>query len=131
MALIKRAGFWARFTASIVDIFMIVVPLTFVIHQTIGFEEKPLIAWLALVAAYGAIVLWFWTRKGYTPGKKYMRLIVLSEKTNKTIYFPQACWRFICECVSFFSVIGVLLPAFRKDKKTLHDLLSASYVARL
>ncbi|MDR2639076.1 MAG: RDD family protein [Helicobacteraceae bacterium] len=131
MSSAKPAGFWARFSAAIVDIFMIFMPLVFIVNITIGYEERTLIAWIAQTAIFAPITIAFWTRKGYTPGKKYMRLIVLDSKTNKTMYLPQACLRFICECVSFASVIGVLLPIFRKDKKTLHDLLSRSCVVRL
>ncbi|MDR0664226.1 MAG: RDD family protein [Helicobacteraceae bacterium] len=131
MSSLKPAGFWARFTASLVDIFMILVPLVFAINLAIGYEKRPLIAWSAQTALLALIVISFWVRKGYTPGKKYMRLIVLDSKTDKTMYIWQACWRFVCECVSFISIVGVLLPAFRKDKKTLHDLLSRTRVVRL
>ncbi|MDR2151549.1 MAG: RDD family protein [Helicobacteraceae bacterium] len=131
MISLKPAGFWARFVASIIDIFMIVIPIVFAANLAIGYEAKPALAWLAHTAVFALITIAFWTRKGYTPGKKYMRLIVLDCKTNKTMYPPQACLRFICECLSFASVIGVLLPVFRKDKKTLHDLLSGTRVVCL
>jgi uncharacterized RDD family membrane protein YckC len=131
MSLAKPAGFWARFTAAIIDAFMTLTPLVFIVNLTIGYEERTLIAWIVQTAIFALITIAFWVRKGYTPGKKYMRLIVLDDKTGKTMYLPQACLRFICECVSFASVIGVLLPIFRKDKKTLHDLLSRSRVVRL
>ncbi|MDR1451560.1 MAG: RDD family protein [Helicobacteraceae bacterium] len=131
MPSVKAAGFWARFTAALVDIFMMLVPIVFAVNLTIGYEKAPLIAWTAQTAILGLIVVAFWARKGYTPGKKYMRLIVLDSKTNKTMRVSQACLRFICECVSFATIIGVLLPAFRKDKKALHDLLSRSRVVRL
>jgi uncharacterized RDD family membrane protein YckC len=127
----KVAGFWARFCALVVDTFMILMPLGFVIHLTIGYDKRALIAWVLQTAIFGAITVLCWTRKGYTPGKKYMRLLVLDSRADKTLSVAQAARRFICQCLSMLTVIGVLLPVFRKDKKTLHDLLSFSRVVRL
>ncbi|MDR3347381.1 MAG: RDD family protein [Helicobacteraceae bacterium] len=129
------AGFWARLAALMVDTFMILFPITIALTVVFGYTEmktsKPMIAGVIQMTIYGAIVIWCWVKKGYTPGKKLLRLIVIDDRTGKTIGFMQALWRFLAVFVSIISVIGLLLPIVRKDKKTLHDLLSRTRVIRI
>ncbi|MGE4294775.1 MAG: RDD family protein [Campylobacterales bacterium] len=132
---LQPAGFWARTIAVMIDTFMILFPITLVLMLIFGYSElknqQPLVAGILQMGLYGAIVVSLWVKKGYTPGKKMMRLIVLDSRTQKTMYFPQALWRFVCYFIAMISVVGLLLPIFRKDKKALHDLLSSSLVVRL
>ncbi|GHV08002.1 hypothetical protein AGMMS50229_15730 [Campylobacterota bacterium] len=129
------AGFWARFAALIVDTFMILFPITIGLVIFFGYNELKTngnaVAGVIQMSLYGAIVVWFWVKRGYTPGKKIMRLIVLDSRTDKTMFLAQAIWRFLAVFVSIVSVVGLFLPLFRKDKKTLHDLISLSRVVRL
>lgn len=131
----QPAGFWARVAALMVDTFMILFPITFVLIFVFGYTElkveKPVLAGVAQMALYGAVVIRLWVKKGYTPGKKVMRLIVLDTTSGKTMHLAQACWRFCAVFVSIVSVVGLLLPVFRKDKKTLHDIISNSRVVRI
>ena len=132
---LQPAGFWARTIAVMIDTFMILFPITMVLMVLFGYSElkneQPVLAGVLQMGLYGAIVVTLWVKKGYTPGKKMMRLIVLDERTQKTMYLPQALWRFLCYFIAMITVVGLLLPAVRKDKKALHDLLSSSVVVRL
>lgn len=129
------APFFPRVIATIIDTFMILFPITIVLIPIFGYSElkhnTPFAAGIIQMALYGLIVVIMWVKKGYTPGKKVMRLIVLDNTTKKTIYTPQAIFRFIFYFISLISVVGMLLPLFRKDKKTLHDLLSNTIVVRI
>ncbi|MDR2904921.1 MAG: RDD family protein [Helicobacteraceae bacterium] len=125
----KAAGFWQRAAAQLVDVFMILTPIIFLTHIAIGYEEKPLIAWAAHTAIYGAVIVWFSVAKGYTPGKKYARLIIIDTKANLTMTFPQAIWRFVCFISTWF--FGFIWAIARKDKRALHDILSRTRVIRL
>ncbi len=131
----QRAGFWARLIAQMVDTFMILTPITILIALIFGYstlkEENPLPAGLLQMGLYALIVIAFWVKRGYTPGKKSMRLIVLDTRQMVLMGPLQAIWRFVCYFISMISIVGFLLPLFRKDKKALHDLLSHSAVFRL
>jgi uncharacterized RDD family membrane protein YckC len=39
--------------------------------------------------------------------------------------------RFLCVFVSIVSIVGLFLPAVRKDKRALHDILSSTRVIRI
>lgn len=129
------APFFPRAVATIVDTFMILFPITIVLIVVFGYNElktnTPALAGVLQMSLYGAVVIWLWVKKGYTPGKKVMRLIVLDNESKKTLYLPQAIFRFLCYFVSMISVVGLLLPLIRKDKKTLHDILSNTIVVRI
>lgn len=129
------AGFWARTIAQLIDTFMILTPITIALALIFGYgtlkEENPLPAGLLQVVLFALIVIALWVKRGFTPGKKVMRLIVLDTRTMRTMRPPQATWRFACYFLSMISLVGFLLPLFRRDKKALHDLLSHSAVFRL
>jgi len=50
-------------------------------------------------------------------------LILIDDKTKTTLDFIPAVLRYFMFIVSAISIIGVLLPFFRKDKKTFQDLV--------
>lgn len=132
---LEPAPFFPRFIALIVDTFMILFPITIVLIPIFGYtelkENTPFLAGVIQTGVYGAIVARMWATKGYTPGKKMMRLIVLDSDTKKTIFGVQAIFRFLFYFVSMITIVGMLLPLFRKDKKTLHDILANTIVVRL
>ncbi|MDR0747929.1 MAG: RDD family protein [Helicobacteraceae bacterium] len=131
----RAAGFWERVSALLVDTFMILIPITAVLMVVVGSEKMKTESFAAAGAIqmfmYGAITVAFWVKKGYTPGKKAMRLLVLDRDTMKTISLPQAILRFLCIFVSIVSVVGLLMPALREDKRALHDILSSTCVVRI
>lgn len=105
-----------------IDTFMILFPITLLLIPVFGYTElktdKPLLAGFIQMGLYGLIVIYLWVKKGYTPGKKLMRLIVLDNATRKTMFYPQAVLRFLCYFAAIITVVGLLLPVFRKDKKS-------------
>lgn len=131
----RAAGFWERVSALLVDTFMILIPITAVLMLVIGSEKMRTGSFIAAGAIqtfmYGAVTVAFWVKKGYTPGKKAMRLLLLDRTTMKTISLPQAILRFLCVFVSIVSIVGLFLPAVRKDKRALHDILSSTRVIRI
>jgi eukaryotic-like serine/threonine-protein kinase len=68
-----------------------------------------------------------------TPGKKVTKIVVTNLQGNR-ISFWQATWRILVKTfftVSFFWGIGLsdfILTLFRKDKRSLHDLLARTLV---
>lgn len=116
-----------RIKAFITDMFMIMMPIMYVTTYIIlegkdSFQGSEMARWITM-ALYGTIVITFWVLKGQTPGFKAYDLILIDDKTKTTLGFIPAVLRYFMFIISAISIIGVLLPFFRKDKKTLQDLV--------
>lgn len=127
------AGFLERGKAQLIDTFMIYMPLLYVLTYVVigsaqGFRES---SWAPAVGVlvYASIVALLLALKGQTPGKKAYDLWIVREN-GKKVTFLFAFLRFFAFLVSGTSVIGILLPLWRKDKKALHDILFQTIVLR-
>ncbi len=116
-----------RIKAFITDMFMIMMPIMYITTYIIldgkdSFQGSEMARWITM-GVYGIIVVVLWVIKGQTPGFKAYDLILIEDKTKKTLGIIPAILRYFMFIVSAISIIGVLLPFFRKDKKTLQDLV--------
>ena len=116
--------------AFIVDLFIIAMPLFYgVTYLVLGSKEA---LWrnqasIALIwLAYGAICAAFYTRSAQTPGYKLAGLYLIDVRSGRKASFFRALARFVCFVLAGFSVIGLLICFFRKDRLNLHDLLSGT-----
>lgn len=121
-----------RIKAFITDMFMIMMPIMYVTTYIIldgkdSFQGSEMARWITM-GIYGLIVIVLWVMKGQTPGFKAYDLILIDDKTKQTLGFIPAILRYIMFIVSAISIIGVILPFFRKDKKTLQDLVMSTSV---
>ncbi|MDA3967801.1 RDD family protein [Helicobacter sp. WB40] len=127
------ATFFDRFKAQVVDTFMIYMPiLYFITYVIMGSAEAfrdSVLAPLFGVILYGIVVSIFMSFGGQTPGKKAYEIIVKRDD-NKKITFLFAMTRFFLFLVSGFLIFGIFMPLFRKDKKTLHDLILQTKVCK-
>ena len=132
MPAVVYAGVADRIKAFITDMFMIYAPILYIIAY--GFMDgkdafvNSQIAPLIGVTLYGLIDAVFVMKTGQTPGRKAYAIKLVDAKSFKKLSFLRALWRFLMFLVSASSLIGLILPFFRKDKKTLQDLLSATVV---
>ena len=121
------SGFFRRFIASVIDIFVIILFIVFI--QFISGIMDGLFFNIIIF-----LIVWNYfafqessTRKG-TVGKQAMNLIVTDLDGNK-ISFIQATKRFLGKflaAVPFFA--GFLLIFFTKKKQALHDILAKTLV---
>ena len=121
-----------RVKAFITDMFMIYTPILFIIAYTFmdgkdDFQSSE-IAPLLGVALYGIIYTLLLSKFGHTPGKKAYEMKVVDDKTGKNIGFFKASFRFIAFLFTATTLLGLLLPFYRKDKKALHDLICGTIV---
>lgn len=119
-----------RIKAFITDIFLIMMPIMYVTTYLVmegkeDFQGSETAHWITS-ALFGLIIIVFWVRNGQTPGFKAYDLKVVDEETRETISVSKALLRYLLFIISAMSIIGLLFPFFRKDRKTLHDLLSKS-----
>ncbi len=125
----------SKIKAFLTDMFMIMMPLaytvTYIIMNGKDDMQNSLIARNSLWIVYGIIMILFWSIKGQTPGYKAYNLKVIDAKTKQKPSFIKSILRYIFFVISSTIVIGELVAFFRKDHKTLHDILSGTYVIEL
>ncbi len=124
-----------RFKAFVTDMFMIMMPIMYLTTYVImdgadSFKGSESARWITM-AIYGVITVIFWVRTGQTPGFKAYGLRLVDDHTKKTIGYGLAIARYSLFLISAVTIIGSLLPFFRKDKKTLQDVLMQTSVVRI
>jgi len=92
-------------------------------------------AWLAgaSLVMWGLFALYYvlhgWARRGGTPGTRLLGLRLVDWHQRVPIGYPRALLRMVAVLVSLATLgVGFLLPLFRRDRKTLHDLLAGTQV---
>jgi len=128
----KYAKYSERVKAFITDMFMIYVPILYLITYVImsgkdDFQSSN-IAPLIGVSLYGLIYGVLVSKFGQTPGKKAYVIKVVDAKTGENISFVRALARFIAFLFSATILLGLLVPFYRKDKKALHDIICNTVV---
>jgi uncharacterized RDD family membrane protein YckC len=145
---VRYAGFWSRVLAFVTDIFMIGLPVSLLIMLVFGHDQMesagamdvilqteaakskapdPL-ASLTQFVLFLLIYTFFWKTSGQTPGKKMARIKVVDAKTFELASWPQLVLRFLGYFLSLVTIVGFFIGLFRKDKRTLHDLISRTAV---
>ncbi|MFZ2500066.1 MAG: RDD family protein [Methanosarcina sp.] len=122
------AGFFRRFLASTIDIFVIILFISFI--QLISGVMMDGTFFYALFFLFGWSYFVFQetsTRKG-TVGKQAMNLIVTDLKGNK-LSFNQATKRFLMKILAAIPLCAGFLPIFFTEKKqTLPDMIAKTVV---
>ena len=140
---IHYVGFWSRFLAFITDIFMIGLPITFIIMMLFGYDQtqsagfsdalmqtqkaqehapNPLASIVQFVL-YSATFILLWKRVGQTPGMKIANITIVDAVTFERPSYLQLFTRFFSYFISLF-LFGYLWGIIRKDKRMLPDLIS-------
>ena len=121
-----------RIKAFITDMFMIYIPILYIItyifmdgkDDFLSSDIAPLLA----VSVYGFIYSLLISKFGQTPGKKAYDIKVVDIRSGENLTFIKSLYRFILFLISAVSLIGLMLPLYRKDNRTLHDLICGSVV---
>jgi len=131
----KYARYPDRIKAFITDMFMIYIPILYIITYVVldgkdAFQESTAAQSIG-VALYGLIYAIFLARSGQTPGKKAYTIKVLDAKTGEKLSFIRGFIRFIAFLFTAATFLGLLLPFVRKDNRMLHDLIANSIVVNI
>lgn len=124
----KIAPVFFRIKAFIVDMFAIAMPLLYITTYLImgskdNFQSNQ-IAIFGVWLVYGIITSIFFYKTAQTPGYKFSQIYLIDLTTGKKIAFFRAFGRFVLFIIAGFSMIGLCLCLFRKDRLNLHDLLT-------
>lgn len=136
---IEYAGFWIRFSATLIDtviLILITLPLTFAFYgNALWLDEEPLLSggwdfiinWVFLTVA----VIALWTFKGATPGKMFTSLKVVDEKTGVIPSVEQSAIRYLAYLVSILPLcLGFFWIAVDKKKQSWHDKIAKTVVVK-
>ncbi len=144
------APFWPRAAGFITDIFMIGLPISLLTMAIFGYDQMHSASGLDVlvhdakaqsnppnpIASITQITLFLityvslWHMSGQTPGKKLARIRVVDAKTLQNASVLKLTVRFIGYFISLITLVGFFIGLFRKDKRSLHDLLSGTAVIR-
>ncbi len=121
-----------RIKAFITDMFMIYIPILYIITYVVldGKDAFQASNWAPFfgVLLYGFIYTFLLYKFGQTPGKKAYLIKVVDVKTEQNIGYFQAWLRFIGFLLSATLLVGLIFPFYRKDKRSLHDLIAKTVV---
>jgi uncharacterized RDD family membrane protein YckC len=122
-----------KIKAFITDAFMLLMPIMYVVFYLVmegreGFAEHRLAGWFYILVPLIIIQTIFMYKTGQTPGYRAYNITLIDENTKKKPSLFIILFRNLAAILSFFTILGWALMFFRKDNKTLHDLLSATAV---
>lgn len=125
-----------KIKAFLTDSFMLVMPIMYVVFYLVmdgraGFEEHMFTGWVYILVPLVFVQTIFMYLTGQTPGYKAYNIALIDEKTKQKPSFLVILFRNISAILSLFTVFGWFLMFFRKDNKTLHDLLSETAVIKI
>lgn len=136
------AGFWVRFLAQIIDgilFLLITLPMLYLIYGEAYFTTEPATGLPfygtadVLISVVFPLVacLWFWMKKGATPGKMLLGLKVLDAKTGNLLTIGQALLRYAGYILSsLIFCLGYIWVGFDKKKQGWHDKMAKTVVVR-
>ena len=144
---VHYAGFWSRFLALSVDVFMIGIPISILIYFSFGYETmqsqpgfmdaiegikpeqkaNPLIPFLTM-SLWSVITLIFWVKTGQTPGKKMAHIKIVDNLSLKKASPLNLLVRLIFFILPIFAFISLFVMLFHPKKRTLHDIFSRTAV---
>ena len=122
-----------KIKAFLTDAFMLLMPIMYVVFYLImdgreGFSEHKLLGWLYILLPLIIVQTIFMVKTGQTPGYRAYNITLIDEHTKEKPSLFIILFRNLAAILSFFTILGWMLMFFRKDNKTLHDLLSATAV---
>ena len=130
------AGVLDKIKAFLTDTFMLAMPVMYIVIYLVMGSLKDagtdkVVTWSYILIALGIIVVSFYIISGQTPGLKAYDLKVVDINTKQKPSIILAILRYFFFTIVVFSVIGLIVPLFRKDRRGLHDLLSGTAIVKL
>jgi uncharacterized RDD family membrane protein YckC len=124
-----------RVKAFITDTFMLLMPLMYIVFYLVmgsreEFAQHMLAGWVYIFVPHFFIIIAFWFFKSQTPGYKAYSIKLVDNNLKRPSLFRLVV-RYFAFVLSAISVFGLFLVIARKDKKTLHDLISGTMLIQI
>lgn len=123
----------SKLKAFLTDAFMLVMPIMYIVFYLVmggreGFAEHKALGWLYILVPLVIVQTAFMYKTGQTPGYRAYNLTLIDESTGGKPSLFIIFFRNAAAILSLFTIFGWAMMFFRKDSKTLHDLLSHTAV---
>jgi uncharacterized RDD family membrane protein YckC len=123
-----------RFKAIITDSFMLLMPIMYLVFYLVfggreGFAAHKLLGWLYILIPYILITTLFLVKSGQTPGMRAYRIRVVEHRNGSAPPAGAILLRQIL-AVWDFLLFTWILQFFRKDHRTLHEILSGTALVK-
>ena len=120
-----------KIKAFLTDSFMLVMPIMYVVFYLImggreGFSEHKAMGWVYILLPLVIVQTIFMFKTGQTPGYRAYKLTLIDDISGEKPSLFIILFRNFSAILSLFTFFGWIMMFFRKDKKTLHDLLSGT-----
>ena len=120
-----------KIKAFLTDAFMLLMPIMYTVIYLImdgreDFAAHRLVGWIYLLVPLISVQTLFMYFTGQTPGYRAYNITLIDERTKKKPSLFIIIFRNISAILSLFTLLGWMMMFFRKDSKTLHDLLSST-----
>ncbi len=131
---VRYAGFWVRVMATVLDGFILGIPITILVSLLYGWTwlvEGPGQADLVYCLLSALVTVAFWVNwNGRTPGKKLMGIRLVRHPDLGGITHGKGLLRYVIGYTVSTIVFGLgfVMVAFRDDKRGLHDLIAGTAV---
>jgi len=134
---IRHASLGRRLKAAITDGFMLVMPLMYIVFYLVfdgreGFAAHKLLGWVYILLPLVIIQTLFmhYSKQGQTPGMRAYLLSLVDVKSGEKPETGIILYRQMLSLLSLL-IFGWLTMFFRKDHRTLHELLSGTTLMQL
>lgn len=122
-----------KIKAFLTDSFMLMMPILYIVVYLVmggreGFSAEKMLGWIYILIPLVAVQTLFMIKTAQTPGYRAYDIEIIDTQTGKKPTAFIILFRNLCAILSFFSLFGWIVMFFRKDAKTLHDLLSSTAV---
>jgi len=112
---------------------MLVMPIMYAVFYLVmggreGFAEHKALGWLYILVPLVIAQTIFMFKTGQTPGYRAYDITLIDESTGEKPSLFIIFFRNTAAVLSLFTIFGWAMMFFRKDGKTLHDLLSNTAV---
>ena len=119
--------------AFLTDSFMLMMPIMYLVVYLMmdgreGFRDHMLLGWVAIFVPLVIVQTLFMIKSAQTPGYRAYNLEIIDEHTGKKPSAFIILFRNFCAVLSVLTLFGWMMMFFRKDAKTLHDLLSGTAI---
>jgi uncharacterized RDD family membrane protein YckC len=127
------ANLMDRFKAFVTDTFMILMPLMYVVFYFVmgsreEFAQDKISGWLDIMLPHFIITVSFWYFKAQTPGLKAYELKIADNETQEKPTLVSLINRYVFTTLSILTILPLFIPFFNKNKKTLQDIVSNTYI---
>jgi uncharacterized RDD family membrane protein YckC len=129
----EYASAGVKIKAFLTDAFMLLMPIMYIVFYLImdgreDFAAHKMLGWVYILLPLVILQTLFMYKSGQTPGYRAYNITLIDEHTKKKPSLFIILFRNLAAILSLFTFVGWAVMFFRKDKKTLHDLLSATAV---